>query len=33
MQREARFQETVAYIRDLITRLEEGRGTEKGSRA
>ena len=25
MQREAKFQETVFYIRDLITKLEEGR--------
>ncbi|NLE58319.1 MAG: ABC transporter ATP-binding protein, partial [Planctomycetes bacterium] len=25
MQREPRFQETVAYIRDLISELEEGR--------
>ena len=25
MQREARFQETVYYIRDLISRLEESR--------
>jgi len=28
MQREAKFQETVYYIRDLITRLEEGRAVE-----